>query len=141
VFENSVHKEAFSSLPKGFKSEVLQDGRLRLSKCINPKSGVERMKAIMESSIDLLEWATNLSETIFFWIEFELEAGFNIQDFKNSVSEKLQLFNPTTKSSESDIIQTFYTTEVSPDKEEELTEKIEIFAKALGVKVTVEAGY
>jgi len=139
VFEHFVHKDAFVDLPKGYKSELLSDGRFRISERIDTNRPISaRLKALNESSVDILEWVEKLPYAKFLWIEFNTNDSVNTSEFEKNAKENLSLFEPTVRKSSDAFKQIIYTTQLCQLNYKKFSTEIKSFAKEKNIKVIID---
>lgn len=137
IFSDAVHEKSFGSLPKHFNSKILSDGRLRIFKeFVHGRPKLERLKFLMNTSMDLLEWAEKLPQSTFLHIMFNLVDGLKKTELEKLCAEKLHLFNPMLTPPNTSLPPVNYGIVISPADVTALAEKILSFAKEQGVQVT-----
>lgn len=136
-FTCGIHKYAFPILPQSFEYRFYWEN-FRLQKCITVTKEFEKLKAISDSSIDLLVWAEQIPQAKILRVAFRLNAGTKLSKFIFDVDRYLYLFKPKVKKSAEGIHELIFTTKLCQINLKPLVKEIKAFAKLMSVQVSIE---
>lgn len=137
TFQDFVSEYSFDSFPNGFKSTTPEVSRLNISKIINADTTLERLKQLFDTSIDVYKWAHDLPTANRYMISFELNPEIEAYKFLEKIRTELHLYNMYGDNLQTDPFKIIGPVCLAAGKVELFTLSVESFAKANGVKVSV----
>ena len=138
LFDNIVYPGAFPYLPKAFNSTILYDFTLRIFKTIPPCSLVDKQKALMEASVDLMVWSESLPPTVELEADFELIDETYLSALNSALRQRLNIKATYSPKWEDRPNIASVSTYLSPDSAKDLEKKIKGIADEEGLPVSVE---
>jgi hypothetical protein len=139
LFDDIVSEYSFESLPEGFKVSQSNNKNINISKSIDSSNMLDKLRLLFDSAMELFKWADGLPYAKLTWISFQFSKGTDIPALLKKIETEIHIHSLQQSKSPENPYDIIGTASLAPSRVKLFTKDAKAFAKANGIKVSVES--